>query len=282
MNNYKSDVVRQGNSLLLGSKFSKKIILFGVMTVIAVSSVLTSCKKEGTETVSPELKLNSEKALAPTAGGSALNLTNATGTVELSSSGNIYTVKNYFVSQGIYDSVGNHIPNGTYYFDFSDNDNKKGATKTTPPSNNVWDISFSSTGNAYINRNTNSLQGSEVKYVDEAFSTVKGYAASVWNDGAKAKTIATFPFGYNRMVTSYDYSATGATTGWFNYYFTNHEVLATTNRTILVLDAAGDVYALHMINVYKNGAPYEPGDNTANPPADYSWLKFEYKKLGAL
>ena len=94
MNNYQSGVVRPSNPLLTGSKFSKKITLFGLMAAIVVGSVLTSCKKESADAAAPGLKLNTEKALAPVAGGPALNLTDATGTVERSSTGNIYTVKN--------------------------------------------------------------------------------------------------------------------------------------------------------------------------------------------
>ena len=45
MNNYQSGVVRPSNPLLTGSKFSKKITLFGLMADIAVGAVLTFCKK---------------------------------------------------------------------------------------------------------------------------------------------------------------------------------------------------------------------------------------------
>ncbi|MBE9586193.1 hypothetical protein IM792_17190 [Mucilaginibacter sp. JRF] len=270
------------------SKFTKKINKFALLAIIATTTIFASCKKDQVEAPASEgLKLNTETALAPNP-GSSLNLTNATGTVGQSSTGAIYTVTNYFVDQGLYthpDSV-YHRPNGTYYFDFSLNDNKKGATTTTPPSNGVWDISFSSTANAYLNKNTSSGNVSDIRYVNEPFSTVKGYAASVWNDTAlpsgKAKLIATYPFGHNNIVYSDVYTNQGGVSGWFNYYFTNHQVNPLTDRTVLVKDAADNVYAVHFINVYKNGAPYEPGDNTANPPADYSWLKFEYKKLGTL
>lgn len=285
----KTGVQHQQPMLQTAGKFNKKITKFGLFALIAASSVFASCKKDQFDAPQQEgLKLNAETALAPSPGGSALNLSNATGTVEQSSTGSIYTVKNYFVDQGIYthpDSV-YHRPNGTYYFDFSLNDNKQGATSTTPPSSGVWDISFSSTGNAYLNKNSATGNVSDIRYINEPFSTVKGYAASVWNDTSvptgKTKLIATLPFGHNDIIYSDLYTNQGGVTGWFNYYFTKHQVNPLTDRTVLVKDAADNVYAVHFISVYKNGAPYEPGDNTSNPPADYSWLKFEYKKLGTL
>lgn len=279
MNNYQSGVVRPSNPLLTGSKFSKKITLFGLMAAIAVGSVLTSCKKESADAAAPGLKLNTEKALAPVAGGPALNLTDATGTVERSSTGNIYTVKNYFVDQGIYSGTANHRPNGTYYFDFSANDNKKGATSTTEPTSKVWDISLSGTGNADIRINTDATEGSAIKFLNQSFATVigtytaAGSGATAWAAGS---TSATTPFGHNRTVATLDYSADAPAwtiKGWYNYYFANHTLLATDDLTILVEDSNGDVYALHMISTYENATP------VGTPPTNYSWLKFEYKKL---
>lgn len=297
MNNYQSGVVRQGNPLLSGSKFSKKITMFGLLALVAAGSVLTSCKKEGADTVSPSLKLGTEQALSPLQ-GETLSLSNVdSGKVHRSTS-DIYTVSNYFVSQGIYSGTGNHIPNGTYYFDFSVNDNKKGATSTTEPTGSVWDISLSGTGNADIRVNGHATEGAEIKYLNVPFPTViatytaAGSSSTAWS---AATTPPAVPFGHNRslylppasapaghVLTTADYqaAASGHTIdGWYNYYFPKHTVYGTSDITVLIKDKTGNVYALHMINIYKNGAPYEPGDNTANPPADYSWLKFEYKKL---
>ncbi|MFB9076124.1 hypothetical protein ACFFLS_14385 [Flavobacterium procerum] len=269
-------------------KLNKKIANFGFLVAIAATLVFTSCESEDSNASSAGLKLNGQTALAPNQ-GQTLSLTNVdAGTVHRDNN-DVYTVNNYFVSQGIYSGSGNHIPNGTYYFSFYNNDNVKGATSTTPPSAD-WDVSFSGTGNADIR-----VEGSvSIKYVNEPFSTVKSYAASyAWD--TKGVTPPSVPFGHNRslylppasapaghVLTSADYlaAASGHTIkGWWNYYFPKHIVEGTTDLTILIQDAFGDVYALHMISVYQNGAPYEPGDNTANPPADYSWLKFEYKKL---
>lgn len=271
-------------------KLNKKIAKLGFIVALAAVSVFTSCEKEDDSLSSASLKLNGATALAPSAGGSALNLTDASGTVQLSSTGGVYTVNDYFVDQGIYSGSGNHIPNGTYYFNFDSNDNVKGDTSTTPPDGEEWDVSFSGTGNADITVKS----GVSIKYVNESFATVKSYGASYAWDTKGVSPTAT-PFGHNRslylppasapagdVLTSADYlaAASGHTIkGWWNYYFPKHTVISTTDLTILIKDVSGDVYALHMISVYKNGAPYETGDNTANPPADYSWLKFEYKKL---
>lgn len=280
MKNYQTGAERQTTTLLSGSKFSKKITMFGLMAVMAAASVLTSCKKDSADDLSPSLKLNSTQALAPTAGGPALNLTDATGTVELSSTG-VYTVKNYFVDQGIYSGTEDHRPNGNYYFDFSLNDNKKGLTSTTAPSGNVYDVSFSGTGNADIRINSALSQTSQIKFLNQSFSTVIstyttiGSAATAWTAGTAPTAV---PFGFNRTVagtTATDYLAASASpiVGWYNYYFGNHQLLGTTDLTILIKDAAGSVYAVHMIDTYANATP------VGSPPTNYSWLKFEYKKL---
>lgn len=271
-------------------KLNKKIVKFGFIAVITASLVFTSCEKEDDDLSSAGLKLNGQMALAPNQ-GQTLSLNNVdSGTVHRDNS-DVYSVNNYFVSQGIYSGSGNHIANGTYYFSFDDNDNVKGETSTTPPStDDEWDISFSGTGNADIKVKS----GVSIKYVNESFATVKAYGASyAWN--TKGVSPPSTPFGHNRslylppasapaghVLTAANYlaAASGHTIkGWWNYYFPKHIVVGTTDLTILIQDASGDVYALHMTSVYKNGAPYETGDNTANPPADYSWLKFEYKKL---
>ncbi|MES2454664.1 MAG: hypothetical protein V4594_03950 [Bacteroidota bacterium] len=297
MNNYQSGVVRQGNPLLSSSKFSKKITMFGLLALMAAGSVLTSCKKESADAPSPGLKLNAEQALSPVQGASA-SLTDVDSGKVYRDGNDIYTVSNYFVSQGIYSGSGNHIANGIYFFDFSLNDNKKGATATTAPSSGVWDISLSGTGNADIRVNTDATEGAQIKYLNVPFATVlatyttSGSSSTAWT---AATTPPAVPFGHNRslylppatapaghVLTTADYqaAASGHTIdGWYNYYFPKHTVYGTSDITILIKDKTGNVYALHMIGIYKNAAPYEPGDNTANPPADYSWLKFEYKKL---
>ena len=113
MNNYQSGVARQSNMPLTGNKFNKKLFTVVVLTAIAVSSVLTSCKKESSDVTAPELKLNTERALNPSQ-GQTLSLTDVdSGKVHRNSS-DVYTVTNYFVSQGIYSGSGNHVPNGIY------------------------------------------------------------------------------------------------------------------------------------------------------------------------
>ena len=275
MNNPQSGVVRQSNPLLSGSKFSKKISMFGLMALIAASSVLTSCKKDSDEAAAPELKLKSAKALAPTAGGAALALTSVTsGTVAQSASGSIYTVTNYYVAQSIYNPSNPHAANGLYYFDFGLNDNIPGTSSTTPPSTD-WDISFSGTGNADIKKNA----GVSVKFLNENFATATARSASsAWAAGTTAGTT----FGHNRTIWTTPLSAPdhlaaapGHTiVGWWNYYFGNHQVIATTDLTILVRDTDGDTYAVHIKSVYNNDTP------TGTPfPNNFSYLTFEYKKL---
>jgi len=279
MNNPQSGVVRQSNPLLSGSKFSKKISMFGLMALIAASSVLTSCKKDSDEAAAPELKLKSAKALAPTAGGAALALTSVTsGTVAQSASGSVYTVTNYYVAQSIYNPSNPHAANGFYYFDFSLNDNVPGGSSTTPPSGGTpWDISFSGTGNADIKANT--AAGTQVKFLNENFATAAARSASsAWAAGVAAGAT----FGHNRTIwttplSAPDYlaAASGHTiVGWWNYYFGNHQVIATTDLTILVQDDDSDVYAVHIKSVYNNDTP------TGTPyPNNFSYLTFEYKKL---
>lgn len=280
MKNYQSGVVSQNTGLLTARKLSKKIAMYGVMAGIAAVTVLSSCKKDK-EDLSPSLKLASEKALTPTPGGAALNLTDATGTVELNTSG-VYTVKNYFVDQGIYSGTENHRPNGNYYFDFSVNDNRKGQTSTTQPEDKIWDVSFSGTGNADIRVNTSIGNAAQIRYINQSFATVigtyttTGSAATAWTAGVTPPSV---PFGHNRTVagtTPADYlaAATGHTIkGWYNYYFGNHELFGTTDLTILIKDAAGSVYAVHIFSTYENATP------VGAPPTNYSWLKYEYKKL---
>ena len=277
MNNYQSGVVRQSNVLLSGSKFNKKITMFGLMALVAASSVFTSCKKDSADAAAPELKLKSSKALSPTAGGSAVGLTSVTsGTVGLNTSG-VYTVTNYYVAQSIYDPANPHAANGFYYFDFGTNDNVPGTSSTTPPSGD-WDISFSGTGNADINRKS----GVSVRFLNENFATATARSASSAWSAAAANTIA-FPFGHNRTIwtsplsapADYYAAASGHTVkGYWNYYFANHQVIATTDVTILVRDSDGDTYALHIKSVYNNdtpaGTPY---------PSNFSYLTFEYKLL---
>nr|WP_068891684.1 hypothetical protein [Pedobacter panaciterrae] len=276
MKNYQTGAVRQNTNLLTDRKFSKKLAMFGVMAAIASVSVFSSCKKEGND-ASPSLKLNSERALSPTAGGTALTLSNVTtGTVKLSATGNIYSVVNYYVTQSVYDPANPHQANGLYYFDFSLNDNKKGATSTTAPSTS-WDISFSGTGNADIKANT--AEGVEVKFLNENFATATARTAtSAWS----AATTAAATFGHNRTITTSplaaaDYLAAASghvVKGYWNYYFTNHQVIATTDVTILVKDGNGGIYALYIKSVYNNDTP------TGTPyPSNFSYLTFDYKKL---
>ena len=281
MKNYQSGVQSQNTGLLTVRNLSKKITMFGLMAGIAAASVLTSCKKEGNEPGSPSLKLNTEQALAPVAGGAALNLSDATGTVELGTDG-VYTVKNYFVDQGIYSGTANHRPNGNYYFDFSVNDNKKGASATTEPSSKIWDLSFSGTGNADLRVNAFPTQASQIKYINQPFATVigtyttAGSAATAWAAGTTPPSV---PFGHNRTVaaaTPTDYLAAApghVIKGWYNYYFGTHTLFGTTDLTILVKDFAGSVYAVHIFSTYENATP------VGTPPTNYSWLKLEYKKL---
>ncbi|WP_316789158.1 HmuY family protein [Pedobacter frigoris] len=275
MNNYLSGVVRPSTPLLSGSKFSKKITMFGLMALVAASSVLTSCKKESSDVAAPELKLKSAKALSPGAGGSPVSLTSVTsGTVELNLSG-VYTVKNYYVAQSVYNPSNPHAANGFYYFDFGLNDNIPGTSSTTPPSVD-WDISFSGTGNADINKNS----GVSIKFLNEDFATASARSASsAWTAG----TAVTTTFGHNRTIwtsplsapADYYAAASGHTIkGYWNYYFANHQVIATTDVTILVRDTDGDTYAVHIKSVYNNDTP------TGTPyPNNFSYLTFEYKLL---
>jgi len=275
MKNYQTGAARQTSALPTAGKLSKKISMFSFMVALAALSVLSSCKKDTEDSAVPALKSTSGIALAPAAGGSALPLSNVTtGTVSQSASGNVYSVINYYVTQSVYNPANPHQANGLYYFDFSLNDNVLGSSSTTPPDDD-WDISFSGTGNADIKANTST--GTSVKFLNETFAVASARtSASAWSAG----TAAAATFGHNRTVTtlnSADYlaAASGHTIkGWWNYYFTNHQVLATTDLTILVKDSTGDVYAVHMQNVYNNqtpaGIPF---------PSNFSYLTFEYKKL---
>lgn len=275
----KTGVLHHEAALQTAGKFSKKITKFGFMAIIAAASVFTACKKENAD--APDgLKLNGSLAVKnPTAGGSALTLTGSVGTVALSSTGGIYTVSNYFVDQGIYthpDSV-YHRPNGVYYFRFSENDNIIGASSTTPPAiGNDWDLSFGGTANAYLGKHSSVT----LKAKDVAFASV---TLSDWSTATTITPSGT-SFGHDGFLSpgtpaTWSDPTPSTITGWFNYYFDNHEVLPITNRTLLLSDNQDRVYALEITSVYANSTPV---DGVSGFPDNYSHLYFRYKYLGEL
>lgn len=259
-------------------KSTKKNVLMALTLGIVALGVLSSCKKETVD--GPDgLKLNGSLAVTNPLPGTSTNLSNSVGTIALSSSGGIYTVSNFFVDQGIYthpDSV-YHRPNGTYYFRFSENDNVLGATSTTPPAvGNEWDLSFGGTANAYLGKHSSVT----LKAVDVAFASV---TLSNWSSATTITPSGT-SFGHDGFLSP----GTPATwsdptpltiTGWFNYYFDNHEVLPITNRTLLISDDQDRVYALEITSVYANSTPV---DGVSGFPDNYSHLYFRYKYLGEL
>lgn len=275
MKNYQSSAMRNNAVLLNAGKFSKKFTMFGLAAAITAVSMLSSCKKDSDDIAAPSLKASSGLALSPAVGAS-LPLTNVTtGTVSQISAG-VYKVTNYYVAQSVYDPANPHQANGLYYFDFSLNDNKLGTSPTAPPST-AWDVSFSGTGNADIKINSVGA----IKFLNENFATASARSASsAWAAGTAVATTATF--GHNRTIMTtplaapdYLAAASGTTIkGWWNYYFGNHQVIATTDLTVLIQDNLGDTYAVHMISVYNNDTP------TGTPfPSNFSYLTFEYKKL---
>ncbi len=274
MKNYQSSAMRQNAVLLNTAKLSKKFTMLGLVAAITAVSMLSSCKKDSDDVAAPSLKASSEVALNPSVGDSVSLTSVTTGYVKQVSTG-VYKVRNYYVAQSVYDPLNPHQANGLYYFDFSVNDNRLGATSTTPP-DSPWDLSFSGTGNADIKVNAGG--GVSIKYLNENFATATARSASsAWGAGTAVSTTATF--GHNRTIMTTplaagDYLAGSPIVGWWNYYFGNHQVIATTDLTILVEDTAENIYAVHMISVYNNNTP------TGTPyPSNFSYLTFEYKKL---
>lgn len=274
MKNYQSSAMRQNAVLLNAAKLSKKFTMFSLAAAITAVAMFSSCKKDSENVAEPSLKATSDLAITlPNVGDSSVLSNVTTGYVKRISS-SVYKVFNYYVAQSVYDPSNPHQANGLYYFDFSLNDNKLGTSTTAPPST-AWDLSFSGTGNADIKINSGNTA---IKFLNENFATASARTATnAWAAGTAVASTATF--GHNRTIMTTplaagDYLAGSPIVGWWNYYFGNHQVIATTDLTILVQDTAGDIYAVHMISVYNNNTP------TGTPyPSNFSYLTFEYKKL---
>jgi len=219
--------------------------------VCALSLGFTSCSKDDdkVEQVEPEYQ-----AKVMVKDGETVDLTKVSKTINtqgtIKRTGKTYSLRNFRQFTIDEDGKATTTAAETFYFDFKENDGLSAADF-------VVSINAKGTNVDFV---TNSTKGYTLSYIDKAFEEVKA------NDQFIAAT--------NNLLGLQSAYAPNVI-GWSNYTGSpNHQILAVTNRTLIISKDNRPFFKIRMNSVYENEKPEQE-----IAPRNYYFYSIDYQEF---